>query len=276
MATSLALPEYKTPPLVEVACGVQFAPIKELLVPHFGLLWELYRAEYPKCMQAPPLARVVERFTDNEGGAVQNVGVLAFDPIPPLPRIWFIHDTDTAVIQVQTDRFLYNWRRVPDADYPRYGQVVQAFDKHFSTFTRFLHEYEFGPPIPSQFELTYVNHIPQGMGWKVLGDIGNVFPDLGWRPSRGRYLPDPDEISWKLSSLLPSGDTRLHATVGRMMLDQTKPPLLTFELTARGFGGDSSDMAREAWFNRAHEAIVHAFADLTSDVVQEQVWGRLR
>jgi hypothetical protein len=57
--TSHSLPEYHNPPIDEVVCGVLFEPLRSFLLPHFGLLWERFRKEYPKCQEVAPLLPVI-------------------------------------------------------------------------------------------------------------------------------------------------------------------------------------------------------------------------
>lgn len=42
------LPEYRLPPVIEVVCGVQFAPIPGFLSVHFGEFWQRVKEAYPK------------------------------------------------------------------------------------------------------------------------------------------------------------------------------------------------------------------------------------
>ena len=50
------LPSYKRPPVNEVVCGMRFQPPENLRIPHIGLLWNKFRANYPKLQHAPPLS----------------------------------------------------------------------------------------------------------------------------------------------------------------------------------------------------------------------------
>jgi uncharacterized protein (TIGR04255 family) len=137
VSTSQSLPEYGNPPVDEVVCGVLFEPIIGFLLPHFGLLWEKFRQEYPRCQEVAPLMPVVE---SPEQLPPQEIVVSEI----PLPRVWFLHD-DGRIIQVQRDRFLHNWRKLqPANEYPRYRKVFHMFQDHFSTFQNFLSENELG------------------------------------------------------------------------------------------------------------------------------------
>jgi uncharacterized protein (TIGR04255 family) len=41
------LPDYKNPPVIEVACGISFETIEKLRGPHFGLFWKKVRKKFP-------------------------------------------------------------------------------------------------------------------------------------------------------------------------------------------------------------------------------------
>ena len=72
MATDVKkLPEYKTPPVIELVCGVLFQPLQKFLTPHLGLLWEKFKEEYPIPKDIVPLPPVVETFG---GGFCLKVG----------------------------------------------------------------------------------------------------------------------------------------------------------------------------------------------------------
>ena len=161
--TSKHFPDFNNPPVIEVVCGVHFKSINNLLAPHFGLLWEKFKTDYPSCQEVAPLAPVIEQY---EGE--RKIG-LDFQEVPPLPRIWFIHKNDNGILQVQRDRFLHNWRKVrPEDEYPRYPKVIEMFKSMLSKFEHFLHENEFDKLVPLQYEMTYINHIWEGEGWSNL------------------------------------------------------------------------------------------------------------
>jgi uncharacterized protein (TIGR04255 family) len=271
-ATSQKLPKYDEPPVIEVVCGILFTSLEELLAPHFGLLWEQFKPGYAKCQEVPPLTPVIERLDESP----QEV-TLQYSTKPPLPRIWFLH-ADGSIIQVQRDRFLYNWRRIRlEDEYPHYPEVVEKFESHLSTFQSFLKDNELGMVEPLQYEMTYVNHIPQGAEWEALRDIGKVFPDFSWgklSPSGNepRFLPDPEGINWRTSFFLADDMGRLHVHIQKGQLRQEGRPVLKLELTARGIGSDKRLDAMQDWFAFAHESIVLGFADLTDYQVQKNIW----
>lgn len=270
-ASSGPLPEYENPPVIEVVCGVLFRPIEGFMAPHLGLLWELYKPDYPRCKEVPPLAPVIELF--DKPPTVK----LELAELPPLPRIWFEHATGNEIIQVQRDRFHYNWRKVRSEDeYPRYPQVLHAFEQRLSTFVNFVSDSELALITPIQYELSYINHIPRGDGWNALLDIGNVFPDFAWRARHGRLLSDFEDINWRTKFELPEQQGRLHVAIRYATRQDDNRPVLLFELTARGIGKDQSLKKSREWFDLAREWIVRGFTDLTGEALQKDVWRRIR
>jgi uncharacterized protein (TIGR04255 family) len=222
---STNLPNYESPPVVEVVCGILFKSIETLLAPYLGLLWEKYKPEYPVCREVPPLTPVIERFDE------PHMIDLRLADIPPLPRTWFIHENNNGIIQVQRDRFLHNWKKVrPEDEYPRYPQVIELFKDRLSKFELFLKENNLGVIEPQQYEMTYINHIPQGEGWKRLTEIGNIFPDFSLRATKSRFLPEPEGINWRTSFVLPDGAGRLHVTIRHAKLLHPNRPLLLLDL----------------------------------------------
>ncbi len=261
------LPEYENPPVTEVVCGVFFEPVK-LLLPHFGLLWEKFRPEYPKFEEAIPLIRKITP----SGETAPDPGDLAQIP---LPRLWFVSGDDTCVVQVQRDCFLTNWRKVrPTDDYPRYEKVIGVYQEQLSRFIAFLEEQELPPIVPLQYDITYVNHVLHGEGWETVDDIGKVFPDIAWRSGSDRLLRDLESVNFRTSFGLPEGIGRLSVTIQTAERRSDKRRLLNLELTVRGKPRTASLDDLSSWFDVARGWIVRAFADLTSEELQKKQWRR--
>lgn len=261
----MAYPNYENPPVIEVVCGIHFKPIGNLLAPHLGLLWEKFKGDYPGCQEVAPLAPVIEQF------GVERSTNFEIQELPPLPRIWFIHKNDNGIIQVQRDRFLYNWRKVRATDeYPRYPKVIEMFKGQLLNLKSFLSENKFGDLEPLQYEMTYINHIPEGDGWNNLSEIGKILPDYAFRGGIKRFLPSPEMINWRTSFLLPEMVGRMHITIRNAKRKNDGKPIILVDLTVRGIGGDGM----ESWFDLARKWIVFGFTDLTGDVVQKTIWRR--
>jgi uncharacterized protein (TIGR04255 family) len=254
------LPSYKRPPVDEVVCGFRFERLRELRVPHIGLLWEKFRSEYPTVQHAVPIA------SDNSLPVDELTGI-------PLPRVWFISKADSQLIQFQLDRLYYNWRHRGD-DYPRYPAIIKNFEnakKHLETFAK---ESELGPIKPLECELTYINHIPIGQAWERIDDLPNVIGDFTWRKEQDRFLPHPTNIAWQVRFELPEKKGWLNVKLNQATRKLDGVPSLILELTARGSGEDKTTKGMHEWFDLAHEWIVRGFTDLTQKQIQEKIWKR--
>jgi uncharacterized protein (TIGR04255 family) len=250
------LPSYKNPPVNEVVCGMRIRPADKLRIPHIGLLWDKFRADYPMLQHAHPVA------TTKGNIVVDSVINL------PIPRVWFINATDDQLIQFQIDRFYFNWRK-KKSDYPRYEHVISNFEIVFSNVKDLFSEFDLGKLEPIEYELSYINHIPMGIGWKTIDDLPDIFSDLIWNKPTTRFLPTPKLVSWVAEIPLPEQKGHLTISLKQGIRTEDELPVLVFELKAIGF--DNDDLVRN-WFDLAHEWIVRGFTDLTTDKMHK-IWG---
>jgi uncharacterized protein (TIGR04255 family) len=265
------LPDYEKPPVIEVVSGIQFKAITNLTGPYLGLLWQKFKSDYPRVKEMPPILPATESF--DEAATMAPPGL---EHVFSLTRTWFETKDGNGLIQVQKDRFHHNWKKEKDTDeYPHYEHVINNFRKCLEKFEEFLRENELESIQPVQYELTYINHIMQGEGWNTFNDLGNVFRDSSWAQGK-RFLPEPEGINWQTTFTLPQQSGRLHQSVrlGKRRVDGR--PTLLLEFTARGIGGDKSRSAMWSWFDMAHEWIVSAFTDVTTENIQKNVWRRKR
>lgn len=250
------LPSYKNSPVNEVVCGMRIRPADKLLIPHIGLLWDKFRTDYPILQHALPISS-----TKGEMLVDKALGL-------PLPRVWFINASDDQLIQFQIDRFYFNWRK-RKSDYPRYEHVIGNFEIVFSAVKDFFSEFDLGKLEPIEYELSYINHIPIGNGWKTIDDLSDVFSDFIWNETTTRFLPTPKQVSWAAEFPLPEQRGNLRASLRQGIRTEDELPVLVYELKAIGF--DNDDVVRN-WFDLAHEWIVRGFTDLTTDKMHK-IWG---
>lgn len=269
-AEALPLPDrptFEAPPLVEVVCQIQFQPLTKLQAPYLGFFWQKIRTDFPRCHSVPPLSNSIEMPGNQPAQMTVQLGNM-----PELPRIWFIDDQDVCLVQVQQDRFIFNWKRTPKSDvpYPRYPKIIERFKHLYGTFKEFLSEYELGEIAPVMNELTYVNHIMPGREIQTLGDIGNVLPDLSWRNSLpNRFLPSPSRLNFRAQFPMDGGEVVVNLVTGRRKEEEDKT-FFRLDITARGAAPKSDHWK---WFDQANTWIVEAFVDLTSDEAQ-LLWKR--
>jgi uncharacterized protein (TIGR04255 family) len=257
-----ALPQFKRPPINEVAIGVRFLPPEGLHQVHFGLFWAQVREEFNKSQEAAPLTPFNKATNEFELG------------LPP--RTWLVHKDGEHLIQLQRDAFFFNWRRASDENaYPRYASIKPKFEQYFRLYRDFL-EHE-SVPAPDQFScsLAYVNLIPQESNEGAPTWFDRVFLDMGWEIERERFLPNPKGVLYKTTFDLESDLGELVVTVQSAKLKKDERRAFRFELNAQNQKEDLNLNACESWFDSAHEVIVNAFADLTSEEAQQHVWKRI-
>src|SRR5258708_37781406 len=89
-------PDYKTPPVAEVVCGIQFRPIKGLGGPYLGALWEKFKPAYPLTKDVDPLVPAIESYEE-----VSSPEMASFENVFGLTRTWFETKDGNGLIQVQ-------------------------------------------------------------------------------------------------------------------------------------------------------------------------------
>ena len=267
-------PDFNKPPVTEVVLSLQFEPILGFKVPHYGLLWDRFREKKPITATKGILPPVFEQF-----GPPQTSQTIRFEVLqdPGVPRCWFENIKGTELIQVQQDRFIFNWKSGNvGQSYPRYEKVRARFRTHFRVFETFIRENEMGEIVPNQCEVTYVNEINAGEGWARLGKLGSVFSVWSGRFSDG-FLAEPEDAQFRFSQRILSAEGepigRLHASVEPRYRADDGSPILRFVLTARGAPIKPTKKAVFSFFDLAREYVVRGFASSTTKRMHT-IWER--
>lgn len=265
------LPDYSLPPVNEVVLGVQFDTLERFTAVHPGLFWQRIRETYPVFSAQPPLATVTESF---EGPTQPQIGMQAtLSQIPPLPRCWFLDKSENHLVQVQSERFVHNWKKVTGTEnYPHYDNIIPDFKRQWQNFLCFVNDEDVGEIKLNHWEVTYVNHISQGEGWSDFGDVYKVFPMLSTNVL-GKCLQTPEKISLSLAYSFPDKLTRLHVDLATAYRRSDNALLLRLTLTARGRLESNDDQALYESLDFGHETIVKSFTDLTSPEAHK-IWKR--
>lgn len=264
------LPSYKKPPVIEVVCGVQFETLPSFSSLHYGEFYQRVKKEYPRTQEKEPLAEVFE----GPQGAGLRGEIAAYD-MPPLRRVFFIDSTGNFLLQLQPSRFLANWRREKASDeYPRFAAAYERFLKGWDVLLSLFKDSGLGVPDANQYELTYINHIPESSPAFPLG-MQEYLPLFCWRSAQSSgFLPSPRSAAFKFQFPLPDSRGTLHVSVGHGQRVSDRKGLMILDITARGPARkDWSDM--NDWFDMAHEWIVRGFTDLTSSE-SHSLWERER
>lgn len=172
--------ECERPPLIEMYIGVGFQPLPGLDLPHYGLYWSLIRDRFPTIQPKPPLAPPIApevEFRSESGEVIKSRDAATV-------RYWFTGKDDVELVQVQSDRFVRNWRLRPEGDaYPRYSELKQRFLDSWAEFLAFLAGESLPLPEVAECELGYVNRFETGgrpVSWAIppLGGFHGLMPDV--------------------------------------------------------------------------------------------------
>jgi len=269
---SYNLPEYTSPPVIETVLGVQFNPLSDFQIPHFGLYWSRIREQYPSFEIQPPLGSVFEQFGQKEA---QKDVLVRIEKGPPGFRCWFKDQQQTHLIQVQRDRFIVNWRKVTgDEVYPRYGQFRPRFQTQWDRFCEFLETERIAAPQVNQCEITYVNHLEGEKEFKSFGDAERIYTLWSALPTEG-FLPSPEAVRFNIRFLLPEQKGRMHVFSEPKLRTRDGKEVLQLTLTCRGTPLSPTSEGILDWFDLGHEWIVRGFTQLTTNEMH-QLWGRTR
>lgn len=274
--TRKPLPEFSDPPLHEVAISVQFEPLEKLVVPEIGLLWQHYGGRFAHVEQHPTVEPAIERF-----GIKTRVAAppsVRWMEVLPLPRIWFLNEAKSELLQIQQDRFSRNWRKVSAEDrYPRYDDHIRPkFIEDLNDFCGFLERNNIGKVAPNQCEVTYVNHIRACDIWRLHSELDKVF--TCWS---GDYVPagntEIEDTRFQIKHLIKTADGepvgRLHIVADPAYLGVEDEPIFVLNITARGRPLSEEIQGIIDFVDLGRECIVRAFANLTRPAMHE-VWGR--
>jgi hypothetical protein len=248
---------FAKPPINEVVIGIAFLPRQDFLVPHFGQFWAQIRGQYPKVAHAAPIFTAGSQLVQD---AVSGTW---------LPRVWLVSDDDSRLVQLQQDQLYVNWRQTEEAKpYPRFPVIRDEFNRVWDLFCKFLQKEMGAGPQPVRLEVSYINVIPQGEGWASVVDFGGVLRDFKWHPGQ-RYLPAPLRYAANFEFEMDKGITLAAKTaMGRRLPDNNE--VLRLELVAKSVISGEFDMS--SLVERAHDIIVNAFKDLTTDAMHRDPW----
>ena len=254
---------FKNPPINEVVIGAYFdPPLVAFRSEHVGLLWSKFRETFPTVEQRAPI-----------GASIQGPVSMAAGECMPMPRYWFVSKDEAILIQVQKDAFLLNWRR-RDSEYPHFESLKLNYEKYYRIFEVFLKDCIGGTsPIINGRELTYIDMIEQSDYWKGSQDTSDIIRSFSipdWIAAHGsvqdfqcayRFDVDPD---LRMQVSIRSGDA----------VFSPGSPCLILEFKALSSQDCATRLDANAWYDKAHDAIVTQFLDMTTERVQRDLWKR--
>lgn len=261
--------DFEKPPVEEVMLSILFESLDKLLAPHLGEIWQEFKKDgFMRIREQPPVMPTMETFPNPSRGSQFHINV------PDLPRIWFIHRNDSQILQVQRDRFTFNWRKTKsDQKYPGFSDIFERFEGFYNRFCQTIKNMEVGVLAPLQYELTYIDQLPQGEGWNTLDDIGKIYNPFVDLQQLDSFWSGADFVNLRVSFPVADLQGRLHLAIG----NRVKPPeqwqTLQTDFTARGFP-ENTESEMSMWFKSAHDQIREKFASIFAEDIQTRVWER--
>lgn len=260
------LPDFRNPPLNEVVLGVQFGSPQGYQQIYAGEVWNLFRTEFPKVEEQPPIAPAFETFGLPTKGR-QQIGLITG---ASHDRFWFLRQDGDELIQFQQDRLLHNWRKVgEETEYPRFESMVTRFRDELGQLQDYMNKLSPQTLAINQCEISYINHISTDSKNLTASD---------WL----RYVAfgenEPDDFSISFREVIrdtdgnPFGRLICDASVG---LKADRQPVIVLTLTVRGTPkGPGIDSSIE-FLAMGRDLIVCKFAELTTDDAHK-IWGRVK
>jgi uncharacterized protein (TIGR04255 family) len=271
------LPDYESPPLVEVILSVQFAELQGYRTIHAGLLWEeKFRKAYPHVAEQPPLDPTFEVFGPQQSTLPFTIKQM---PGPPVPRLWFMNDQQTELVQIQANRFIRNWRKVGAGDdYPRYEALRERFFSELEEVDAFFKSWGIGAIQPNQCEITYVNRLEfQGHDLRTRpGEALKLFPRQALQPTgKGTSLPEAEDCNLSVRYVLKDAHGNSRSRLIVTVQPWPREPALRLDLTVRGAPATADFKAVADFLDEGRRAIVHGFTAITAEQMHKK-WGRVQ
>jgi len=270
-ASSERLPDFASPPVVEVAVAVAFQPLAKLRIVDLGGLWARFQPDFPNVQEQPPLESAPERF---DGLPVPPTLSFALMAAPPIPRLWFLDGAESQLIQVQNNWFARNWRKMPTGgDYPRYPAIRQCFERDLGTFLDYVQSGDFGDFKPTQCEITFINHIVDQTDQRL--QISQVL-SLVAQPDPDGFLPTPENVGLNVQYVIAAEGTplgRLHVRAEPAVRRTDGRPITLLTLTARGAPLGEGVKGVLDFLDLGHTWVVRGFDSITTDQMH-RLWGK--
>jgi uncharacterized protein (TIGR04255 family) len=269
------LVDFDSPPVTEVVLGVQFNSLERFSSPHLGIIWSEFKEDFPIIEEHPYLPPAFETFGAPAAFMIPSVNFQIMTR-PEMPRVHFLNQQKTELLQVQRDRFLHNWRKVGSGDnYPRFERMIETFKSGFRKFIDVIDRERLGPVVPNQCEVSYFNQIPIPDGETIRSHFALTFPD---RAGDGTIegLDGPEDARFALRYIMPAADG---SSLGRVTI-AVEPArradgvtIILFTLTARGRPATADIEGVLEFLKNGRLLLNRAFKKLTSPEMQKR-WGR--
>lgn len=263
-------PNFERPPLQEQAISIVFQPLDRFRIVDYGLFWAEIADAFPEVSTDAQLEAPVEQF-DNFRPAEMSFQFLT---APPIPRAMFRNPENGELVQLQNNRFGFNWAKVADLPYPRSEPLMARFKELFAQFTAYARKKELGELVLKQCELTNLNVIPVSDFGTSYSDVPKALRvdalDLGISNLRSEIFERSRQHKILGEDGKPVG--RLHTVLAPVVSNVDNSEGIRYELTARSAPNIRTLEDAEKFFAVARNAINGAFMASVTDAMRER-WG---
>ena len=238
--------KFERPPINEIIFGVGLNPDK-LNATIFGQFYDQISDEYTKVSNQDPI------YPQN-----RDMDFSLF-----YPRVWFETPNKSKLIQVQYDRFHYNWRKFENNVYPGYEDVYGNFKTGWDEYTSLLKkENLFHESRVTHLELSYINHVE-----KSVDEMKHIINLL--------EVPNMDNCgtinNFNLAISFPlKNDGILIYSIKNGIKKSTNEPIFVLELTTQKKCNSNENF--DEWFGKAHDHITDIFHNSLSKKALSE-WG---
>lgn len=259
-------PTFTDPPVNEVVLTVEFDTAMTVGIAAASTIRARFGDEYPQMQEQVRLPPIM---------ASPNTTPIQFHLVDraEFPRLWFIGEDGTRLVQFQDDRLSVNWRRQETSDpYPRYAEYIRPMmEDAWKRLQRATEDLGQPMPTPGACEIAYVNPIEQGDLWPAPGDLSHLIAPWSGQTSTD-FLPTPDEVRLGSRYTLPDPGGWLAIETGPGINKITGAPVLMLQLSTRGAPADKTFEGALEFLDHGHSWIVNGFKSITTSEAHER-WG---
>jgi uncharacterized protein (TIGR04255 family) len=261
---------FNNPPIIEAVIGIQFEPILGFDLASFGQFYELIKSDFPIVEHQSPLLPQLEQFSSNPSQHVH----LHLANGQPLPRAFFRNSDQSKLIQLQNDRLIFNWIKIPGENYPHFEKILEDFTYILAKLKNFVVHRDWPSIRVTQCELTRTNIIEVNQDiLPSLADAPRVFAMLN--KVNNPPSVETENFSYTASQKIQLANNRQIVRLFTTLSPRFRVPdghgAYHLEFTLRGPVSDSDEAAITSFFSEARKSINDAFLASTTEKAQ-QYW----
>ena len=173
--------------------------------------------------------------------------------------MWFISADEQFLIQFQSDRFIFNWRkRGDDCHYPSFDTLIPRFTRNFSKLFQYAKARLDVELKINQVEVAYINVLKES-DFSKASDFQSIFNDS---------ILEVEGVSLAFGEIVRGADgtpmARLVCELNTGFREGTNERIYRLALTSRG-APETDEIEGALGFMRiAHKDIVMKFTDITT------------